>query len=126
MDLAVKQDGESIMFAVPANEASQLADRTSLGTICPGSESTLDITLDVPITMGNAFQVEAGYVDWQLNAKELPVEPTDSSSAQTRDDFSISLRIGSMELALPDTKVKTPPLTAAGHNNKSRHPCVYM
>lgn len=88
MKLTVKQNGESTLFEAPADETAQLTDWVYLGAMHSGGEMTLDVTLEVPVEMGDEFQNQAGYFDWEFKAEEIPRDP---NTPQTGDESNVFL-----------------------------------
>lgn len=93
MTLTVQKNGDAVLFEAPANETAQLTEWVSLGTVAPGGEVTLDVTLNVPIEMGNDFAQQIGYLDWQFKIEEIPVP-------ETGDDMKLGLYGGVAALSL--------------------------
>ena len=96
LQLKVTQVGKTDLFDAPADQTAQLSDWVLLGMLTTGGEVELEVSLTVPVTMGNEFQEQAGYLDWQFMIEEYEIEPTDPEPPKTGDDAPIFLWAGLM------------------------------
>ena len=94
LSLTVDQGGASVLFQAPPDERAQLTDWVCLGTFYSGADVTLNVTLDVPISIGNEYQSVIGCLDWQFMVEEFPVEETDPKVPGTGDNSNLWLWIG--------------------------------
>lgn len=74
MKLSVTQRNAAKLSDALADLSGGLADWVCLGTFQKGTKTVLDVTLEVPIEMGNDYQDAAGYVDWQFKVEEIANE----------------------------------------------------
>lgn len=100
MNLKVQQRNASILFSAPADETAQLTDWVYLGTVYSGGDITLDVTLEIPVTMSNNYQNKIGYVDWEFKVEELPVSESDPKPPKTGDSSDILLYSLTMGISL--------------------------
>lgn len=88
------------MFDAAAHETAQLADWVYLGTLYSGGKVDLDVTLIVPVELGNEFQNKIGYLEWEFRVEEFPVEPDDPRPPQTGDNTPLGLWVGGIVLSV--------------------------
>ena len=81
------------MFDAAANETAGLTDWVYLGTLYSGGEVNLNVILDVPADMDNAYTNQVGYLDWQFMIEELPIGPDDPHAPPTDDNSDIAVWI---------------------------------
>ena len=89
LGLKVTQSGKTKLFDAAANKSAQLTEWVYLGTLHPGGEIPLSVTLDVPIEMGNEFQDAVGRFVWEFYVEELPVYNS-FFGPRTGDDANVS------------------------------------
>lgn len=63
--------GDTNLFEAPADQTDGLTEWKSLGTFEPGASITLEVTLEVPIELGNEYMNSIGYLDWQFGVEEF-------------------------------------------------------
>ena len=94
LKVRASEDNEmAYMFDAAASETAQLSDWVCLGTLYSGGEVNLDVLLDVPVTLDNAYSGQTGYLDWEFKVEELPVDP-DDPVPPTGDTFNLPLWLG--------------------------------
>lgn len=86
-----EENAMAYMFDAAANETAQLTDWVCLGTLYSGGEVNLNVILDVPVELDNAYQQQIGYLDWEFMIEEYEIEPTDPEPPKTGDDSKLVL-----------------------------------
>lgn len=69
-----EEQRDVIVFEGNASEKAQLTDWVCLGNFSSGSEVVLQVTLEVPVELDNAYSSQIGKLDWEFMVEELPSE----------------------------------------------------
>lgn len=80
------------MFDAAASETAQLTDWVCLGTLYSGGVVNLDVVLNVPTELDNAFQSKVGRLKWEFKVEEFPTEDSDPVAPPTSDSLKRPLR----------------------------------
>ena len=97
MTMRVSDLTDTILCA-PADQSSQMTDWVYLGLLYSGGEAELEVKLDVPVTMGNDFADQIGYLNWEFRIEEFPVEDTDPKPSPTGEGMEVFLAFGIMTI----------------------------
>lgn len=89
LELTVKQEGNSVLFDGTAGETAGLTEWKCLGTFYSGAEVDLNVTIEVPIEMGDEFQNAKGSFQWEFKVEEYPIETTDPEVPKTGDQSNL-------------------------------------
>ena len=65
----VVKNGDQVIYQASPDQTAGLSEFALLGTYNPGDASTLDVILEVPITLGNEYMHREGAVDWTFMAE---------------------------------------------------------
>ena len=81
MTLTVQKHGGKKLFVAQADKVGQMKGWTHIATLEAGSKAVLDLTLNVPVEMGNEFQNQVGYIDWEFKIIEDPPDDDDGDGS---------------------------------------------
>ena len=101
LTVAKSNDNEmAYMFNASANETDGLSEWVLLGTLYSGGEVNLDVTLDVPIELGNEFQDAVGYLEWEFKVDEFSIDPDDPEPPDTGEGYKTYFLIAAAAVVL--------------------------
>lgn len=87
LTLTVQQAGTADpLFTAPLSQTVPLAGWITLGDFAYGAETTLTLTLTVPITMGNELQGLTAAVNWEFWVEEFNDDPAVPAGPTDPDD----------------------------------------
>lgn len=74
LNLTVNLEGNQELFDEAPDKPGTLTEWTELGTFFSGAQVEMDLTVQVPATLGNEYQNAVGHVGWQFKVEEYTLE----------------------------------------------------
>ena len=73
-----EEQRSALLFDGAASEKAPLTGWVCLGSFASGSEVELQVILEVPVELDNAYSSQIGKLDWEFMVEEFPIEEEDT------------------------------------------------
>jgi uncharacterized repeat protein (TIGR01451 family)/LPXTG-motif cell wall-anchored protein len=80
------KNGDEVIFEASPDQTDGLTENVLLGEFKKGESTTLTVTLEVPIELGNEYANRGGEVDWVFTADEIDADPAISVTKEITNE----------------------------------------
>jgi hypothetical protein len=76
------EDGEEVLFEEMLDQQGQFSEFILLGQLEPDKEMTIDLTLEIPLSMNNDFMDQEAQVEWIFKVEEISGKLPDTENPE--------------------------------------------